>query len=162
VKPRHEKTTGHILSLKGFETFLPLYSRVHRYGGREREYRLPLFPGYLFCRFDLNESLPVLSTPSVNSLAGAGRKPLPVEESEVGSLRIAAASPFSLAPHAYIQTGATVRVMEGPLTGVVGTVVENHDSRRLVLSITMLRRSVALVLDRGYLSVEPTEGILHR
>jgi transcription termination/antitermination protein NusG len=154
VKPRHEKAAEQILSHKGFETFLPLHARLHRYEGRHREYRLPLFPGYLFCRFDPEASMPVLTTPSVSRIAGAGRKPLPVDAAELGSLRIAAASPFPLTPHPYLETGSKVRIGEGPLAGVVGTVLEEKDSRRLVLSITMLQRSVAVVLDRADLSAE--------
>jgi transcription termination/antitermination protein NusG len=154
VKPRHEKTAQQILSHKGFETFLPLHARLHRYEGRQREFCLPLFPGYLFCRFDPQASMPVLTTPSVSRVAGAGRKPLPVDAAELESLRIAAASPFRLTPHPYLQTGSKVRIEQGPLEGVVGTVLEEKDSQRLVLSITMLQRSVAVVLDRAHLSAE--------
>jgi transcriptional antiterminator NusG len=152
VKPRHEK--AQILSGKGFETFLPLHPRVHRYDGRHRESRVPLFPGYLFCRFDPEASMPVLTTPSVSRVAGAGRRPLPVDAAELESLRIVAASPFRLTPHPHLETGSKVRIREGPLVGVVGTVLEEKDSRRLVLSITMLQRSVAVVLDRAHLSAE--------
>jgi transcriptional antiterminator NusG len=154
VKPRHEKAAAQILSGKGFETFLPLHPRVHRYDGRHREYRVPLFPGYLFCRFDPEASMPVLTTPSVSRVAGAGRRPLPVDAAELESLRIVAASPFRLTPHPHLETGSKVRIREGPLVGVVGTVLEEKDSRRLVLSITMLQRSVAVVLDRAHLSAE--------
>jgi transcriptional antiterminator NusG len=117
VKPRHEKAAAEILSGKGFETFLPLHPRVHRYDGRHREYRVPLFPGYLFCRFDPEASMPVLTTPSVSRVAGAGRRPLPVDAAELESLRIVAASPFRLTPHPHLETGSKVRIREGPLCG---------------------------------------------
>src|SRR5439155_23717757 len=83
VKPRHEKVTEQVLANKGLETFLPLRTRLRRYGSRQRQSQLPLFPGYLFCRFDPQASLLVLSTPSVNRVVGAGRRPLPVDTTEM-------------------------------------------------------------------------------
>jgi transcription antitermination factor NusG len=154
VKPRHEKSAEQILSKKGFETFLPLQTRRHRYEGRQREFQFPLFPGYVFCRFDPQWSMPVLSTPSVSGVVGAGHRPLPVDAAELESLRIASASPYRLNLHPYLEAGSKVRINEGPLTGVTGTVLEEKDSRRLVLSISILQRSVEVVLDRDSLSAE--------
>lgn len=153
VKPRHEKAADQILANKGFETFLPLYLRRHHYGSRKREYELPLFPGYLFCRFDSQARLPVLNTPSVIQVAGAGRTPLPVDETEVESLRIVAASRFALTPHPYLDVGHKVRIDAGPLAGIEGIVIKLKNSLRLVLSITMLQRSVAVELDRTQVCV---------
>jgi transcription termination/antitermination protein NusG len=154
VRPRHEKAAEQILANKGFQTFLPLYGRCHRYGTRLREYRVPLFPGYLFCRFDPQAQLALLTTPSVVQVVGAGRIPLPVDETEVESLRIAVASPFTLAPHPYVQVGRTVRVTDGPLAGAEGIIATLKDSTRLVLSITMLQRSVTVEYDATHVSTE--------
>jgi transcription antitermination factor NusG len=153
VKPRHEKAADQILVNKGFETFLPLYRRHHRYGTRKREFEIPLFPGYLFCRFHPNVRLPVLSTPAVIQVAGAGRIPLPVDEAEVESLRIAAASPFAISPHPFLDIGRRVSITQGPLTGIEGIVVELKNSIQLIISITMLQRSVAVELDRAQVSI---------
>lgn len=153
VKPRHEKVTDQILSNKGFETFLPLYLRRHRYGQRRRDFLLPLFPGYVFCRFQQRFWLPIVTTPSVIQVAGAGRTPLPVDDREVESLRIAAASPCELSPHPYLSAGCKVRIGEGPLAGVEGAIIRQKSSLRLILSITMMQRSVAVEVDSTHVGV---------
>lgn len=148
VKSRHEKVAEHILANKGFDTFLPLYSREHRYGSRRREYRLPLFPGYLFCRFRPERLMPILNTPAVVQIVGVGKTPAAIDEKEMDSLRIAADSAATLSPHPWPAPGAAVKVISGPLNGVEGTVVEMKEFFRIVLSITMLQRSVAVEVDR--------------
>ena len=80
VTVRHEKMVSQVLQHKGFETFLPLYTRRHQYNRRVREFEIPLFPGYLFCRSALNARLPILTTPGFLQMIGAGRFPIPVED----------------------------------------------------------------------------------
>ena len=89
----------------------------------------------------------VLNTPSVIQVVGIGRTPVPIDEMEVESLRIAAAAKVTLSPHPYLCVGRKVRIADGPLVGVEGIVTEMKDSLRLVLSITMLQRSVSVELD---------------
>lgn len=79
VTVRHEKIVSQLLQNKGFETFLPLYTRRHQYVRRVLEFELPLFPGYLFCRVDPAARLPILTTPGVLQMIGAGRVPNPVK-----------------------------------------------------------------------------------
>jgi transcription antitermination factor NusG len=153
VKPRHEKVAQQILSNKGFETFLPVYRRLHSYGSRKRAFLLPLFPSYVFCRFQPDTWLPVLSTPSVIQVAGAGRTPLPIDDTEMESLRIAAAARCALSPHPYLEAGRKVRVAEGPLAGVEGVILKPKNSLRLILSITMMQRSVAVEIDSEQVGV---------
>lgn len=147
VKARHEKAAEQVLSDKGFDTFLPLYTRRHHYGGRRRDFNLPLFPGYLFCRFHPGTMMPVLNTPSVIQVVGIGRTPVPIDETEVDSLRIAAAAAVTLSPHPYLTVGRKVQIVSGPLARVEGIVIEMKDSLRLVLSVSMLQRSVSVELD---------------
>src|SRR6185369_14187890 len=72
VRPRHEKTVTRMLVNKGYETFLPLYAKEHKYSGRVRSFELPLFPGYAFSRFDPAARLPILTTPGVLQVMSAG------------------------------------------------------------------------------------------
>src|SRR2546421_10414546 len=75
VKTQHEKMVASLLDSKGYEQFLPLYSVRRRWSDRIKQLELPLFPGYVFCRFDLNKRLPILVTPAVLLIVGAGRLP---------------------------------------------------------------------------------------
>src|SRR5690242_7103430 len=83
VKPRHDKAVSRTLENKGYQTLVPLYQQRRRYAKRTKDTTLPLFPGYVFCRFDCRTRLPVLTTPGVVQILGAGRVPTPVDETEI-------------------------------------------------------------------------------
>jgi len=146
-KSRHEKIVSQLLCNKGFETFLPLYTRRHQYARRVRTFELPLFPGYLFCRSDSATRLPILTTPGVLRMLGTGRIPIPVEDGEIASLQKAAQAGASMIPYPYWQSGQAGRITAGPLAGIEGIVVTEKNSTRLVLNVSLLQRSVMLEID---------------
>jgi transcription antitermination factor NusG len=153
VNVRHEKVVSQLLVNKGFETFLPLHTRRHQYDRRVRKFELPLFPGYLFCRVNPTTRLPVLTTPGVLRMIGAGRVPIPLEDNEIISLQRVANAGIPMSPHPFWQCGQRGRVTIGPLTGIEGTVVGTKQSLRLVLSVTLLQRSVLLEIDSACVAV---------
>lgn len=148
VKPRHDKAVSRVLENKGFRTLVPLYRKRQRYVARVKETELPLFPGYVFCRFNSQTRLPILTTPGVIQILGAGRIPIPVDETEITSLQTALKLQFPVQPCPFLQTGQRVRIAEGALAGVEGIVMSVKQCFRLVLSITLLQRSVLLEIDR--------------
>src|SRR5215470_7185724 len=87
VRTRFEKVVARNLRGKGYEEFLPLYRRTNRWSDRVKEIELPLFPGYVFCRFNAQDRLPVLTVPGVNAVVGVGKHLLPIEESELNAIR---------------------------------------------------------------------------
>ena len=123
VKPRFDKSVARALDNKGFETFLPLYKKIHNYGARCKEFELPLFPGYVFCRFNALTRLPIVTTPGVTQILGTGNKPVPLSETEIASLQIALKAQLPLQPFPFLQIGQRVRIEEGVLAGVVGIIV---------------------------------------
>jgi transcription antitermination factor NusG len=147
VKSRHEKVVTQLLTNKGFETFLPLYTRRHEYARRAREFELPLFPGYLFCRFDAGACLPILTTPGVLRVVGSGRAPIPVDNDEVAALQKAIAAKVAMTPHPYWRSGQRGRITSGALAGVEGVVVSGKQPMKLILSVSLLQRSVLLEID---------------
>jgi transcription antitermination factor NusG len=154
VKPRHDRAVSAVLGTKGYETFLPLYKKRRRYATRSKESELPLFPGYVFCRFNVLTRLPILMTPGVVQILGAGRVPIPVDEREIASLESAIRAQVRVQPFPFLQTGQKVRITEGPLADVEGIVMSYKKPLRLVLSITLLQRSVLLEIDRDCVSLE--------
>jgi len=72
VRPRFEKLVHYQLVEKGYETFFPSYIRRRKWSDRVKSLCLPLFPGHVFCRFDINARLPILITPGVNFVVGVG------------------------------------------------------------------------------------------
>lgn len=154
VKPRHDKAVSRTLENKGYQTLVPLYKQRRRYTTRTKDATLPLFPGYVFCRFDGETRLPVLTTPGVIQILGVGRVPTPVDETEMTSLQTALQLRLSAEPVPFLHTGQKVRITEGALAGVEGIVLSFKQCLRLVLSITLLRRSVLLEIDRNSVDLE--------
>jgi len=147
VMARHEKAVSRLLSDKGFETFLPLWRRRYRYQRRIREFDLPLFPSYVFCRFDVTRRLPVVTTPGVLRLVGAGRTPVSIHEEEIRALQRASRAKVAMQPHAYWYSGQRGYIASGVLAGIQGTVVSVKNPVRMILSVSLLQRSVLLELD---------------
>jgi len=147
VRVRYEKFVAEMLREKGFETFAPLYPYKRYYGKVTKESQLPLFPGYAFCRLNPSNRLPVLLTPGVIKLLGNGRIPYPVDEGEISALQHAAQAAVPMTPFAYLRSGQRGQITRGPLAGLEGVVVKEKRSFRLVLSVTLLQRSVMLEVD---------------
>ena len=143
VKPRHEKNVAFALQHKGYEAFLPTYTKCHRY---KRKFELPLFPGYVFCRSELSKTLPLLTTPGVFSIVGNGRHP--ISDEEINAVRRLATSGFAPCPWPYVSIGQEFCIESGPLRGVRGVLVDASDHRWLVVSVHLLQRSMAAKLDR--------------
>jgi transcription antitermination factor NusG len=148
VKPRFDKAVARALELKGFETLLPLYKKYHKYGTRSKSSELPLFPGYVCCRFDVHSRLPILMTPGVIQVLGAGNTPIPVSDREISSLQTAIRAQLPIQPFAFVNVGQRVRISSGALAGIEGIVLKSKPSLRLILSVTLLQRSVLLEIDR--------------
>src|SRR5688572_30078692 len=113
VKPRHEKMITTVLRNKGYTAFLPLYTARHRHAGRTKTADLPLFPGYLFCRFDPYCRLPILTIPGVFSIIATGTRLAPVDEAEIVALQRVTKEGFLTAACVFPQTGDTVKIEEG-------------------------------------------------
>src|ERR1035438_2301381 len=92
IKSNFEKVTATILAAKGLDVYFPSFRSRRRWSDPVKEIELPLFPGYLFCRFDPNNRLPILTTPGVLSVVGVAKTPAPIAEGEIRSVqRIVAA-----------------------------------------------------------------------
>ncbi len=150
VQARYEQAVASSLRNRGYRDFLPVYSCMRRWSDRVKKMELPLFPGYLFCRLDVNYRLPILTTPGVISIVGVGKLPHPVEEDEINALQIVAGSGLLLEPWPFLKTGERVRIDDGPLRNVEGILSEIGDRGQLVVSITLLQRSVAVTIDRSW------------
>ncbi len=156
LRSRWESSTAALLSCKGYQTFLPTYKNAKRGSARSKEVQGPLFPGYLFCRFNVCDRLPVLITPGVISVVGTGRVPIPVEESEIVAIQRMVSAGMRVEPCPYLEVGQLVRIEDGALSGVEGVLTSFRGTRRIVVSISLLRRSVALEIDRSVVSaVQP-------
>ena len=161
VKSRSEKSVAAIARYNGFEQFLPLYRSRRRWSDRVKSLDLPLFPGYVFCRIDPECRLQLLTVPGVQYIVGAGKTPLPVNNAEIAALQVAAQSGLPAEPWPFLRAGQRVLLEDGPLAGLEGLLVEIRKNYRLLLSVTLLNRSVAVEIDRDWVTPlrEPSRKI---
>ena len=150
VKPRFEKLVHTHLESKGYEAFLPTYISRNRWSDRVKSVTMPLFPGYTFCRFDVSSRLPILVTPGVQFIVGVGRTPLAVEDAEIQTLRHAVNSGQPLRPWPYVKIGQRVEIERGPLQGLNGIILRIKNVDRLIVSVSLLMRSVAVEMDHEW------------
>jgi transcription antitermination factor NusG len=157
VRSRHEDVVATHMQARGYESFLPKYNARRRWSDRIKETELPLFPGYVFCKFDRLNRFPVVSIPGVVQVVGIGKEPVPVEESEIEGIRAAVQAGLSREPWPFLRIGSKVRVERGPLGGVEGVLVGFRGERRLVLAVTLLQRAVAVQVDEEWVRALPVE-----
>jgi len=147
TRHQHEKTVHRILAGKGFEAFLPLYASAHHWRDRVKRVSLPLFPCYVFLRGPLEHWLPVLTTPGVHSVVGFGGEPASISSVEIEAIRTVIEGSVKAEPHPYLKCGDQVRVTTGPLRGLEGILLRKKNWCKLLLSVEMLQRSVAVEID---------------
>ena len=148
VRTRWESSTALLLSGKGYSTLLPTYQTKKRWNGRLKQVTAPLFPGYVFCEFDALKRLPILVTPGVISVVGRGRIPFPVNDNEIAAIQTIVASGYQAEPWPYLEVGQRIRIENESLNGLEGILINFKGNNRIVVSVSLLRRSVALEIDR--------------
>ena len=146
TRHQHEKNAAQILSNKGFETFLPLYLATHCWKDRKKSLWLPLFPCYVFVHTDLNRSAEALKTSGVFAFVSSAGRPAMISHQEIDAVRQVVL--WSRAePHPFLRTGDRVRIKVGSLAGIEGILIRKKNKFRLVISVELLSKSVAVEID---------------
>jgi transcription antitermination factor NusG len=143
----HEQTVARQFEQKQLECLLPTFERVVRWSDRVKRSRAPLFPGYVFVHSNEADRLHVLQTEGVIHVVSRAGKPVPLSEEEIARLHICCSHAHAVEPHPFLKLGRKVRVKHGPFSGWEGTLVEKHNSRRLVINIEQIMKSVVINLD---------------
>lgn len=154
--PRHEKCVAHQIEQRSISCFLPLYRSVRRWKDRRKELELALFPGYVFVRIGLQDRLRVLQLPSAVRLVSFNGQPAALPDAEIEHLRERLARGACLEPHPYLRVGRRVRVCGGPMAGLEGIIVRRKERCRVVFSVDLIMRSVAVEVDES--DVEPVQS----
>ncbi len=153
TRHQHEKAVSDVLSMKGFEVFLPVYESVRRWRDRKKLLSLPLFPCYVFVRGGLDRKLQIVSTPGVHMVLRRGEEIAIVPDMEIEAIRRTLEGKLNVEPHPFLRCGERVRVKRGALEGVEGILVRKKNRFRLVISVQMVAQSVAVEMDG--MDVEP-------
>jgi transcriptional antiterminator NusG len=149
VRSKTEYQVSRILRSKGYEEFLPI-CRTRKNG---RSYEAPLFPGYLFCRTTPQIHGLIVTTPGVIRIVGCGGKPSPIDVDEVRSVQLLVSSGAAMTGRVGLHLGDMVRVEDGPLRGLVGVLTAIRSEYRLVVSITMMMRTVVAEVSAEWVKV---------
>jgi transcriptional antiterminator NusG len=153
TRSNYEKLVTGTLENIGLQTFLPLVRSQQRRAHALVESALPLFPGYVFCRFDARRRVPVLSTPGVVSVVGFGKEPAPIPDAEIEAVQVLIKSGLPLQDSGYLKNGQRVRIRCGALQGVEGILIKKMNEWRFVVSIALLQRSVAVEVNAAWVTV---------
>jgi transcription antitermination factor NusG len=150
VRPRHEKSVFSQLEARQQETFLPLYRTKNKWADRWKTVSLPLFPGYVFCRFDLANRFSLLSLPGVVDVVRLGSDPAPIDTDEIEAIQLIVNSGAYAEPYPHLAYGDRVQMRGGPFNGLAGTLMQVRNTLRLVVSLELLNRSVLVEIDRDW------------
>src|SRR5712691_4426008 len=155
TRARHEKRVAEQLTERSVEFFLPLCRSFHCWNDRSRLVELPLLPGYLFVRIAVKDRLLVLQIPSVVRLLSFQGHPVALPDCEVERIHQALLTNVRMEPHPYLKLGSCVRIKRGPFEGAEGIVVRSKNIFRVVISLDLLLRSIAVELDAADLERIP-------
>jgi transcription termination/antitermination protein NusG len=152
VKRRFEQFTYHRLTDRGHEVLSPTYKVKGRSSAGPRSISLPLFPGYVFCRFDMRAHRSILLQPGVTSIVRTRRGAAIIDDSEIASLCRLLKCELMVRPAPYQELCEKVRILRGPLEGLVGVLARKGGVDRFIISISALERSVSIVIDAEWIS----------
>ena len=150
VRSNHERVAAMHLREQGYDEFCPAYKAERQWSDRKKTVERFLFPGYVFCRMNPDDRLPVLMMPGVVNVVGFGSQPAPIPEREIEHVRTLVGSGLLVTPWPFLNVGQTVVLERGPLAGVEGILQEIKKTFRLVVSVHLLQRSVSTEVDRSW------------
>ncbi|PSH03993.1 MAG: hypothetical protein CXZ00_09280 [Acidobacteria bacterium] len=147
TRPSHEKRVTEQIASREIQCYLPSCRVTRRWKNRCKvELELPLFPCYVFARFSWDQHARVLAIPSVVSIVGNGRVPVPLQDSEMRSLR-EGLTHHRAEPHSYLDVGERVRIKAGPLAGFEGILTRKNNGLRVILTLAQIMRSIAIEVE---------------
>jgi transcription antitermination factor NusG len=152
VRHQHERAVEQYLQAKLLDTLVPVYRARRRWSDRYKEVELPLFPNYVLSRFSWRQHTSLFRVPGVRSVVSFGETPAAVSDKEIEALRLMVQSGALLKPWPYLKPGQKVRIERGPLQGLEGALVKEKSDWHIVVSVELLQRSIAAVVDRDAVS----------
>ena len=144
VRPRYEMISAGILKDKGYEQYVPLYRSMRQWSDRKKEISLPLFTGYVFCRFSPDVFGPILTTYGVIRIIRSGENFAHIEDAEIERIRAVENCKLNVQPCPYLKLGDRVRINDGPLSGIEGVLSSFKNRNHLVVSIKTIQGSIAV------------------
>jgi transcription antitermination factor NusG len=149
---RHEKKVAQHFEVRGITYFLPLYTSLHKWNKKTAKVSAPLFPGYIFVQSLQHTRYNPLSVPGVVHFVGTVKAPTEIPAEEMELLQKAILTGFQVEPYPYLAPGNRVRIVTGPMSGITGTIQRTSAGCRVIISVDMIMRSVAVEVDAASLT----------
>lgn len=159
VRSNFERTAQLHLRERGFAEFAPSYKVERVWSDRKKDIDQFLFPGYVFCRVNPQDRLPVLTVPGVVGMVGLGKVPTPIPDDEMDRIHRMVQSGLPLSPWPFLRVGQSVLIERGPLAGLEGILDEMKGRYRLVVSISLLQRAVSAEVERSWVRPVNQKGM---
>ncbi|MFH0724958.1 MAG: UpxY family transcription antiterminator [Pseudomonadota bacterium] len=157
TKSRFESVVHDGLVKKSVEVFLPKIFVQSKRKDRKKMIRVPLFPGYVFVKTDLNpyHHLEILKTTGAVKLIGNKTEPVPVNHQTIDSLRIMVQGDFPVMTGVRFQAGDRVVVLNGPFAGVIGEFIRYKGGGRVVVNVEALGQYAAVEVSEEDVEIQP-------
>ncbi len=155
VRYQREQAVSALLAVKGIETYVPTFAVISQWADRKKQLDRPLFPGYVFCRMGAGEWFKIQSSAGVLRIIGVGKQPIEIDPHEMEAIHLMEAAGVPRKPCPYVTVGDLVEVKSGPMSGFTGILKELRNERTLIISIGLLKRSVAIDLHEDWATAAP-------
>lgn len=160
TRARHEKKVASVLATQGIDSYVPVATRTSQWKDRKKRVAFPLFPGYVFGRFTLQDVHRVLTTPGVSTIVRTNGYPTPISDDDIGNVRAftEALERSDVEPvrRPYFAEGTRVRVTDGPFKDVSGIVVETRGRGRILIGLEVIGQGLEIDIDAGVLAAVET------
>ena len=155
TRSRHEKVVRDQLAAKSITHLLPLWRKRSIWKDRVKFVDVPLFSGYLFGYFALQDKIAVLETVGVARLVGINGKPMSIPEAQIVAVCTMMEHRLPCSPHPYLVEGMRVRIKYGLLAGAEGILIAKRQHHRLVIRVDIIHQAVAVDIDSA--AIEPLD-----
>jgi transcription antitermination factor NusG len=163
VRAGWEMKTARSVRERGYEEFVPSCPQQHRWSDRITTRDAPIFTGYVFIRFSAENQHAIISIPGVLRFVGMGNVPVPIEDSEMQALQVAAKAAARWGPWPFLNIGQEVEIRQGPLCGLRGKLVRFDKKQRLIVTVNLLRQSAFVEIEGHDITpVGRSESVLGR
>ena len=160
TRSRYESKVNEGLERKSKEVFLPKVLVRSKRRDRKVMLRVPLFPGYIFVKTDLepNDRLDIVKTIGIVKFIGNKSGPLPVPDEAIESLRVMVDTDLHITTGTTLKKGDRVVVIRGPFTGITGTFSRYRGRGRIVVNIDALGQFAAVEVAEDDIELLPAIG----
>jgi transcription antitermination factor NusG len=163
TRSRQEKVAASMLEVLGVSHFLPLKSELRQWSDRKQTVYVPLFSGYLFVQMNLSKDsrLQVLkAVPGIVGFVGNSAGPSPIPNQQIEDIRTVLTRGIECSVLPLLNEGEPVRVVRGPLSGVEGSIIRSNSTSRMLISIAMIHKTIAVSVSRDdVVPIVPTRSL---